>query len=76
MAALEIENNALDRYKVTIPAYQHTIPETYTDEELTILLDKPKGSCTEVEYETWVFINIRQTVNKKFCYPPHTLQTL
>ena len=53
-----MENNALDRYKVTIPAFQHTIPESYTDEELAILLEKPKGSCTEVEYETWVFINI------------------
>ena len=53
-----MENNCINAFHIVIPKYQKTVPETYTDEELAILLEKPKRNCTEVEYETWVFINI------------------
>ena len=51
-------NNYIAPFQVIIPRFQKTIPETYTDEELERLLQKPNRGCTEVEYETWVFVNL------------------
>lgn len=45
---------------VSIPAYrtEETVKETYSDEELTLLLKKPSiNNCSFVEYRTWVIIN-------------------
>lgn len=53
-----MENDCIRSFQVKIPKFQKTIPDTYTDEELILLLEKPKRNCTEVEYETWVFINL------------------
>lgn len=51
------DNDYMEPVSLKIPKYQKTIKETYTDDELKILLKKPvKGS--EVEYQTWVFINL------------------
>ena len=53
-----MNNNCITEFTVIIPKYQKTIPATYTDEELATILKKPQSGCTEVEYETWVFINV------------------
>lgn len=53
-----MDNHCIADFKVVIPKYQETIPETYDDTELAALLKKPSRGCTEVEYETWVFINM------------------
>jgi integrase/recombinase XerD len=53
-----MENDYMESCTLTIPRYQKTIKATYTDEELITLLVKPEKNCTEVEYLTWVFINI------------------
>ena len=53
-----MENNYINPFHVKIPKYQKVVAETYTDEELAILLEKPGRNCSEVEYETWVFINV------------------
>lgn len=45
---------------VYIPAYktEETVKETYSDEELSLLLKKPSiNKCSFVEYRTWVIIN-------------------
>ena len=34
-----------------------TVKETYTDEELLILLKKPEANCNFCEYRNWVIIN-------------------
>ena len=36
---------------------QETVKETYTDEELLLLLAKPKMGCDFCEYRNWVMIN-------------------
>lgn len=43
--------------KLKIPKYQAEVKVCYTEDELAALLEKPK-QCTEVEYQTWVFINM------------------
>ena len=53
-----MENQCISFFKVVVPKYQETVPDTYNDDELAILLKKPSRRCTEVEYETWVFINV------------------
>jgi len=44
---------------VSIPNIKEkdTVKETYTDEELAILLEKPKRNCDFCEYRNWVIIN-------------------
>jgi len=45
---------------ITIPSYrtEETVKETYTDEELTLLLKKPNVNKVRFsEYRTWVIIN-------------------
>ena len=36
---------------------KETVKETYTDEELSLLLQKPKSDCSFAEYRNWVIIN-------------------
>ncbi len=53
------DNKYCIEFSMSIPKYQKEIKETYTDEELSVLLEKPnEKSCSEVEYQTWVFINL------------------
>ena len=44
---------------VKVPAFKEreTLKETYTDEELLRLLEKPKKGCTFGEYRNWVIVN-------------------
>ena len=44
---------------LTVPNYKQveTVKETYTDEELLLLLEKPKVNGTFCEYRNWVIIN-------------------
>ena len=51
------DNQYMDVCPLQLPKYQHTIKVCYTDDELATLLRKPK-TCSEVEYQTWVFINL------------------
>lgn len=51
------ENEYTEKYPLKIPKYQKTIKICYTDEELARLLTKPR-KCSEVQYQTWVFINL------------------
>ncbi len=47
--------------QINIPLYkaEETVKETYTDEELALLLQKPNTKkCTFAEYRTWVIINL------------------
>lgn len=43
---------------ITIPAYKprETIKETYSDEELKKLLEKPATNCSFCEYRSWIVI--------------------
>ena len=45
--------------QLTMPQYKgvETFKEPYTDEELLLLLKKPKANCRFSEYRTWVIIN-------------------
>lgn len=46
------------KFDITIPKAVKKIKETYTDEELKILLEKPKlNRCSFTEYKTWVYVN-------------------
>lgn len=50
------ENGYMEVCDLKLPKYQQTIKMCYTNEELSIILEKP-NICREVEYQTWVFIN-------------------
>ena len=52
------ENEYTDVFPVKIPKYQKKVKRCYTDEELTTLLEKPDRNCSEVQYQTWVYINL------------------
>ncbi len=53
------DNHYCSEFHMPLPKYQKEVKETYTDEELSILLEKPnEKTCTEVQYQTWVFINL------------------
>lgn len=52
------DNEYCDSIVYKIPRYQKTIKICYTNDELSILLLKPSRECSEVEYQTWVFINL------------------
>jgi len=45
-----------EQFKMAIPRAQKKIKQTYTEEELKILLKDPRG-CSYSVYQTWVFIN-------------------
>lgn len=48
--------NYMDRLEITIPKYEKTLKEPYTDEEMKLLLAKPITN-NWVEYRSWVMIN-------------------
>ena len=52
------EQEYCDIFPVKIPKYQKTVKRCYTQEELQILLEKPSRDCSEVQYQTWVYINL------------------
>ena len=52
------EQEYCDIFPVKIPKYQKTIKRCYTQEELQVLLEKPSRDCSEVQYQTWVYINL------------------
>ena len=46
------------QFKVTVPKADKKIKETYTNEELMVLLERPNmNKCSFSEYKTWVFEN-------------------
>lgn len=48
----------LDEFKIQMLKTPDKVKETYTDDELRILLEKPNlKNCDFVEYRTWVMIN-------------------
>lgn len=48
----------LPQFKISIPKVDKKLKETYTDEELKVLLKKPNmKTCTFSEYKIWVFSN-------------------
>ncbi len=50
--------NYINRYKIQLPKVEKQIKETYTDEELSRLLEKPDiKKCSFTEYKVWVFEN-------------------
>lgn len=53
-----MECNYLKSFKIRMPKAEKKIKETYTDEELSRLLEKPNtNKCSFTEYKTWVFEN-------------------
>ncbi len=53
-----MENEYIDTFKVHIPRYQTSIKRCYTDDELKLLLKRPRMHCSETEYISWVFTNL------------------
>lgn len=53
-----MDNNYMQEESLKLPKYDKTVKETYTREEITTLLEKPDKGCSEVTYQTWVFINL------------------
>lgn len=53
-----MDNGYMKEEPLKIPKYDKTVKETYTKEEITKLLEKPEKGCSEVTYQTWVFINL------------------
>ena len=52
------ECNYINNFKVTVPKAEKKVKETYTNEELLVLLERPNvNKCTFSEYKTWAFIN-------------------
>lgn len=52
------ECNYISNFKVTVPKAEKKVKETYTNEELLTLLERPNvNKCTFSEYKTWAFIN-------------------
>lgn len=52
-----MDNGLTEDFQMKIPKFQATVKVCYTEEELKLLLKKPTA-CSEVEYQTWVFINL------------------
>lgn len=45
-------------FKIAIPKAQKNVKQTYTDEEIKVLLKDPRpDACSVSTYQTWVFIN-------------------
>ena len=44
---------------VTVPVFKasESVKETYADEELALLLEKPKANCNFCEYRNWAIVN-------------------
>ena len=53
-----MDMNYLESFKIYIPKVDKKLKETYTDEELNVLLKKPNlKKCSFSEYKIWVFSN-------------------
>lgn len=53
-----MDNGYIERFKVHIPKATKKMKETYSEDELNILLKKPnKKECTFAEFKVWVFEN-------------------
>jgi len=53
-----MDNGSVPSFKIKLPKADKAIKETYTDEELRLLLKKPNlKNCGFSEYKTWVFSN-------------------
>lgn len=53
-----MENEYINNMNLKLPKYKKTVKEVYTGEEIQVLLERPKKPCTEITYQTWVFINL------------------
>lgn len=54
-----MDEGYIPRFKVTLPKFQKTIKQVYTDSELEKLLKKPNlNDCTFTEYKIWLLENI------------------
>lgn len=51
-----VSRSYMQKFDVPIPKYEKTIKEPYTDEEIGLLLVKPKGK-NWVEYRNWTMVN-------------------
>lgn len=48
----------IERFKVKLPKAEKKVKQTYTDEELALLLEKPDlRKCTFAEFRDWVLVN-------------------
>ena len=53
-----MECNYISKFKIQLPKAEKKIKETYTDQDLKKLLEKPNmNTCTFSTYKTWVFEN-------------------
>ena len=49
----------MDKFHITLVKFDRPIIETYTDEEVKILLKKPnKNKCAFVEFRDWTICNV------------------
>jgi integrase/recombinase XerD len=53
-----IKKEKVDLFDIKLPKYQKKIPATYSKEEIAMLVQKPTGTVSEIEYMTWVMINV------------------
>ena len=53
-----MDENLADNIQLKLPKASEKVKDIYTANEIEILLRKPKKGCSEVEYQTWVFINL------------------
>lgn len=57
-AYFAMDNGYIERFKVHIPKATKKMKETYSEDELNILLKKPnKKECTFTEFKAWAFEN-------------------
>ena len=53
-----MNHDLLTKFKIKLPKVNKKIKETYTDDELRVLLKKPNiKTCNFTEYKIWVFTN-------------------
>lgn len=52
-----MEQNYIQKFKITLPKAEKVIKETYTDSELKVLLKKPNKEADFTEYRNWVITN-------------------
>lgn len=51
-----IKRNYCEKMEITIPKFERELKEPYTDEEMKLLLARPRGN-NWVEYRNWVMVN-------------------
>ena len=47
-----------EKFEIKLPKFQRKILDTYSDEQLRILLERPDSDCAETEFMTWVIVNV------------------